>query len=218
MSYSLSEFESKRLLADAQIPVPPERLVATPEEAVRAADHLGYPVVLKLCGRGIAHKTERQLVFLDLVDEDEVHRHGEDLLEQRGAAEEDAKLLVSTMLQGRRELIAGLVRDPQFGPCVMLGLGGIFAEALGDAAFAVAPLKAGDAEDLIDALEHSRILGEFRGEPEVDRAQLGAILEALGRIGLEQPEVRSIDVNPLILVGGRPLVADALVEIEGTPA
>ncbi len=218
MSYSLSEFESKRLLADAQIPVPPERLGATPEEAVRAAEHLGYPVELKLCGRGLAHKTERQLVFLDLVDEDEVHRHGEDLLEQRGAAEEDAKLLVSTMLQGRRELIAGLVRDPQFGPCVMLGLGGIFAEALGDAAFAVAPLKAGDAEDLIDALEHSRILGELRGEPEVDRAQLGALLTALGDIGLERPELRAIDVNPLILVGGRPLVADALVEIEGDPA
>jgi len=214
MTQTLSEFESKQLLAEAGIAVPAQRLVFSAEDAVRAAEDLCYPVVLKLCGRGIAHKTERDLIRLELLEEDEVHIQAEELLARRGPDESDAGVLVTTMIQGRREVIAGLVRDPQFGPCVMLGLGGVFAEALEDVAYAVAPLGAFDADDLIDALEHARILGRFRGEPEVDRAQLDHILETLGRIGLEQPQVRSIDINPLILMGSRPVVADALVELE----
>ena len=218
MGGTLSEFESKRLLAESGIPIPAERLVSSPEEAVLAAEELCYPVALKLCGRGIAHKTERKLVRLDLIDEGDVHAQAEDLLAQRGPGEEDAGVLVSSMVQGRRELIVGLVRDPQFGPCVMLGLGGVFAEALGDVAFAVAPLAPHDAGDLIDALAYAQILGRFRGEPEVDRAALGAILETLGRIGQDRPDVRSIDINPLIVCGSHPVVADALVELDTNPA
>ncbi len=218
MGVTLSEFESKRFLAESGIPIPAERLVSSPEAAVLAAEDLGYPVALKLCGRGIAHKTERDLVRLDLIDEGDVHAQVEDLLAQRAPGEDAAGVLVSSMIQGRRELIVGLVRDPQFGPCVMLGLGGIFAEALGDVAFAVAPLAPHDADDLIDALAYARVLGRFRGEPEVNRAALGGILEALGRIGQDRPEVRSIDINPLIVSGSHPVVADALVELDANPA
>ncbi len=218
MAVTLSEFASKRLLAEAGIPIPVERLVFTPHEALLAAEDLCYPVALKLCGRGIAHKTERNLVRLDLTDEDDVRIQAEDLLAQRASDEADAGVLVSSMIQGRRELIAGLVRDPQFGPCVMLGFGGVFAEALGDVAFAVAPLGPFDADDLIDALAYARVLGRFRGEPQVERRTLGRILEALGRIGVDRPEVRSIDINPLILAGSHPVVADALVELDVDPA
>jgi acetyl-CoA synthetase (ADP-forming) len=217
VSITLSEHESKQLLAEVGIPTPREWLANSPHEAVEAAERIGYPVALKLCGRGIAHKTERHLVRLDLTGEELVHDHAEELLAHRNADEQDAQLLVCPMLQGRREVIAGLVRDPQFGPCVMLGLGGIFAEALHDVAFAVAPLAPGDADDLIDALEHSNLLGSFRGEPPVDRQKLGAVLEGLGRLGLERPEVISIDVNPLVLVGAEPVVVDALVELESAP-
>jgi acetyl-CoA synthetase (ADP-forming) len=152
-------------------------------------------------------------VRLDLTAEELVREHAADLLARRGAGEQDAQLLVAPMLRGRRELIAGMVRDPQFGPCVMLGLGGIFAEALGDVAFAAAPLGPGDADDLIDALRFANVLGEFRGEPAVDRARLSHVLEALARLGAERPDVRSIDVNPLIVVGDAPVVVDALVEL-----
>jgi hypothetical protein len=202
MSYTLSEFESKQLLDACGIRVPPEVLVDDAEQAICAAEQLGYPVVLKLCGRGIAHKSERDLVRLGLAKPSAVGAEAEDLLELRGPEEADA----------------GLLRDPQFGPCVMLGLGGIFAEALDDVAFAVAPLEPWDAEDLIDALEHRRILGELRGEPGVDRKKLGSLLETLGRIGLERPEIRSIDLNPLVVSGAEPVIVDALVEIEGEPA
>jgi acetyl-CoA synthetase (ADP-forming) len=217
MSCTLSEFESKQFLSEAGIPVPPEQLVATSADAVRAAQTLGYPVALKLCGRGISHKTERQLVRLGLSEDDDVRRQAEDLLDRREPGESEARLLVSTMIQGQRELIAGLIRDPQFGPCVMFGLGGVFAEALGDVAFAVAPLEPLDADDLIDAISCTKVLGSFRGEPAADRAQLGQILQTIGRIGLDRPEVLSIDVNPLILAGSHPVVADALVELDGSP-
>ena len=122
------------------------------------------------------------------------------------------------MVSGRRELIAGLMRDAQFGPCVMFGLGGVFAELVKDVVFAVAPLEQNDAEDMINALRHREILDPFRGEPEADLAKLAHILEALGRIGEARPEVLSIDVNPLILSGSEPVVVDALVELEGDPS
>ncbi|MGH7292469.1 MAG: acetate--CoA ligase family protein, partial [Myxococcota bacterium] len=152
---------------------------------------------------------------LGLGDAHAVRGAADALLAARRADDGDAKLLVCKMVGGRREVIAGMVRDPQFGPCVMLGLGGIFAEAVGDVAFAVAPLAKGDAEDLIDALQYKNILGAFRGEPAVDRGKLGAVLEALGRLGAERADIVSIDVNPLILAGDTPVVIDALVELEG---
>jgi acetyl-CoA synthetase (ADP-forming) len=217
VGYTLSEHESKRLLAQFGIPVPEERLVDSAEAAVGAARELGLPVALKLCGRGIAHKTERGLVRLDLRDADAVHTAARELLAARRSDERDARLLVARMRRGRRELIAGLVRDPQFGPCVMLGLGGIFAEALRDVAFAVAPLERGDADDLIGALEHGALLGALRGEPAVDRARLRALLEGLARLGGARPDVRSVDINPLLVDGSEPVVVDALVELEGAP-
>ncbi|HKC52296.1 MAG TPA: acetate--CoA ligase family protein [Myxococcota bacterium] len=216
MSYTLSEHESKQLLRGAGIAIPEDRLVEGADAAVRAAEELGFPVALKLCGRKIAHKTERGLVRLGLGDAASVRAAATALLAARRADDGDARVLVCRMVSGRREVIAGLVRDPQFGPCVMLGLGGIFAEAVGDAAFAVAPLARGDAEDLIDALQYKKVLGPFRGEPAVDRAALAALLESLGRIGAERADVRAIDINPLIVAGDQPVVIDALVELEGS--
>jgi succinyl-CoA synthetase beta subunit len=217
MAHTLSEHESKQLLAEAGIPIPDERLVSSPDEAASAAEELGFPVALKLCGRGIAHKTERNLVRLDVGSAEDVRSQAAELLAQRGSEEAGAAVLVQSMVSGRRELIAGLTRDPQFGPCVMFGLGGVFAELVADVAFAVAPLEEHDAEDLIQALRHRKILEAFRGEPEADLAKLAHILETLGRIGDTRPEVVSIDLNPLILSGSEPVVVDALVEVEGDP-
>jgi acetyl-CoA synthetase (ADP-forming) len=115
------------------------------------------------------------------------------------------------MVHGNRELIAGLVRDEQFGPCVMLGLGGILAEAVADVAFRLAPLEHGDALDLIDDLGAQSLLGEFRGEPAVDREALADTLMALSRIAADS-DIQSVDLNPLIVVEGRPVAVDALVE------
>jgi len=212
---TLSEAESKALLARHGVPVPGEALATTPDEAVEAAGRIGYPVVVKLCGAGIAHKTERGLVKLGLRDADAVRSAAADLLAEARPEDGDVALLVAEMVSGDRELIAGFLRDNEFGPCVMLGIGGIFAEALGDVAFRLAPLDAADAADLVDDLAHQALLGPVRGEPPVDRAALARILLALAEVGDGDERIRSIDLNPLIVAGGLPVAVDALVELDG---
>ncbi len=215
-THTLSEYESKRLLAEYGISVPDQRLASSLDEAVAAADQLGYPVAAKLCGQGIAHKTERGLVRLGLNTAEAVSMAADELFAARRAGEESAAVLVEPMARGNRELIAGLLRDPQFGPCVMFGLGGILAEAVKDVSFAVAPLDATDAEELVDSLGTSDLLGPFRGEPAIDHGALVAILRGLGEIGASRSDVASIDINPLIVCEGQPIVVDALVEIRET--
>jgi acetate---CoA ligase (ADP-forming) subunit beta len=212
---TLSEAESKALLARHGVPVPGEALVATPGEAVEAAERIGYPVVVKLCGAAIAHKTERGLVKLGLSDAAAVEAAAREVLAARRPEDGDVGLLVGAMVSGARELIAGFIRDDGFGPCVMLGIGGIFAEALGDVAFRLAPLDATDAADLIDDLANQALLGAVRGEPPVDREALTRILLALAEVGGGDERIRSIDLNPLIVAGGVPVAVDALVELDG---
>ena len=212
---TLSEAESKALLARHGVPVPGEALVATPDEAVNAAEDIGYPIAVKLCGAALAHKTERGLVRLGLGDGAAVQAAADELLAAARPEDGDVGLLVAAMVQGSRELIAGFIRDNEFGPCVMLGIGGIFAEALGDVAFRLAPLDAVDAADLIDDLANQALLGPVRGEPPVDRAALTRILLALADVGDGDERIRSIDLNPLIVAGGVPVAVDALVELDG---
>ncbi|MCZ7525938.1 MAG: acetate--CoA ligase family protein [Acidimicrobiia bacterium] len=210
---TLSEAESKRLLHGHGLPVLHERVVAGADAAVEAAGALGYPVVVKLCGRAIAHKTERGLVRLGLTDASAVARAATELLAAARPEDGAVELLVAPMVRGARELIAGLVDDPQFGPCVMLGVGGVLTEALGDVVFRLAPLDPADAQEMIDDLSTRALLGPFRGEPPIDRAALVDVLVALGRLPAVAPGVVAVDLNPLIVVDGRPVAVDALVEV-----
>ncbi len=210
---TLSEAESKAVLSRHGVPVVEERLVASPDEAVAAARDLGFPVVAKLCGRTIAHKTERGLVRLRLDSDDAVRSAAAELLGAATPEDGEVGLLVGRMLRGNRELIAGVVRDEQFGPTVMLGVGGIFAEALADVAFRLAPLERVDALDLIDSLRTQALFGAFRGEPAIDRDRLVDILLGLSAVAVEEGDVASVDVNPLIVVDGVPVAVDALVEV-----
>ncbi|MET0324728.1 MAG: acetate--CoA ligase family protein [Ilumatobacteraceae bacterium] len=211
---TLSESESKALLADYGVPMAGERLAATPDDAVAAADELGYPVVAKLNGDAIAHKTERGLVRLGLADGPAVRLAAADLLAAATPDDGDVVVLVAPMIRGNRELIAGVLRDPQFGPTVMLGVGGILAEADADVVFRPAPVDVVTAHEMIDQLATQRLLDAFRGEAPVDRAALAEILVGLGRVAAERPDVNSVDVNPLIVSPeGAPVAVDALVEL-----
>jgi acyl-CoA synthetase (NDP forming) len=216
---TLSEAASKRLLARFGVPVLDERTVATADDAIAAANDIGYPVVVKLCGPAIAHKTERGLVRLNLRDAGAVRDAAQTLLGAATAADGDTELLIAPMVRGNRELIAGLVSDPQFGPCVMLGVGGILAEALGDVAFRTVPVTDAEAAALVDDVRTQALFGPFRGEPPVDRAALAAVVRGLSDLAVAEPQVHSVDVNPLIVVNGRPVAVDALVETapEGAP-
>jgi len=215
---TLSEAASKRLLAAHGIPVLDERTASSVEEAGEAAEALGYPVVVKLCGPAIAHKTERGLVRLGIADRDGVESAARDLLAAATPEDGDVEILVAPMARGSRELIAGVATDAQFGSCVMVGIGGVLAEALGDVEFGLVPLSDADADDLIDGLRTQGLLGAFRGEPPLDRAALRAVLVGLSRLAETDPSIISVDVNPLIVVDGRPVAVDALVERAVAPA
>ncbi len=210
---TLSESASQAMLADYEIPAVPHRLVVDGAMARAAGEELGYPVVAKLCGDTIAHKTERGLVRLGLGDGEALAAATEELLAAATLADGDVTVLVAPMVSGARELIAGMVRDPQFGPTVLVGIGGVIAEALGDVAIRLAPLEPIDAREMLDDLAAQRLLGPFRGEPPVDREAVAAIIEGLARLAIERPDIQSVDLNPLIISGGRPIAVDALVEV-----
>ena len=212
---TLSESRSRLLVSEAGIPVSNWETADSTQEAVSLAKNLGFPLVVKLCGDEIAHKTERGLVRLNLNTEEGVEEAADELLSSVTADDGEVTLLVSEQIRGNRELIVGLVRDEQFGPCVMLGIGGILAEAVADVAFRLAPLSRSEASDLIDDLSMQSLLGPFRGEPAVDREALINVLCVLGDLGSDQ-EILSVDLNPLIVTNGVPIAVDALVEtVEG---
>ena len=212
-TYTLSEAESKRLLAGHGVPIAPEAVVDDPEAAVVAAAGLGFPVVAKLCGDSIAHKTERGLVRLGLVDSAAVQAAAGELLSLATVDDGPVQVLVAPMIKGSREFIAGLHNDPVFGMTVMLGVGGVLAEAIKDVCFRLVPISESDANEMIDDLRSQALLGPFRGEPEVDRASLVAVLMGLSAAAQADQRIVSVDLNPLIIADGRPVAVDALVEL-----
>lgn len=211
---TLSEAGSKELLGAFGVPFPAEHVVTTADDAVAAAEALGGPVVVKLGGDAIAHKTERGLVRLQLVGAEAVRDAATELLAAATPDDGEVHLLVAPMLRATRELIAGLHRDEQFGTTVMLGVGGILAEAVADVAFRLVPITRTDAEEMIDDLATQALLGAFRGEPAVDRGAVVDVLLGLSQAAEARPDVVAADLNPLLIVDGRPVAVDALVEVE----
>ena len=209
---TLSEYEAKQFLKTYQIPVTRERAVTDKEGLKAAIEEIGFPLVLKGCASTIAHKTGKGLIEVDIRNMAEALSAFQNIM--ANMIEEDSQVLVQEMIKGQRELVVGLTRDPQFGPCVMFGLGGIFTEVLKDISFRVAPLEKRDALEMMSEIKAHKILDAVRGMPEADRDLLADILINVGRIGLENDAVKEIDINPLILSGSKPVAVDALVVLE----
>lgn len=209
---TLSEFDSKKVLEAYSIPVTREKIAKSLAEAKQIALGIGYPVVLKGSSSTLTHKTELNMIELNIKDEkglEEAYKS----IEERGRGKIDG-ILVQQMIKGEREFVAGLIRDPQFGPCVMFGLGGIFTEVLKDVTFRVAPLEMRDALEMMNEIKARKLLDQFRGKPAVNRDVLANALINLGRIGLEIPEIAEIDINPLIIFNDIPVAVDALVVLK----
>ncbi len=212
--YTLSEYESKRILSAYGIPVTEEALVDRIENLPTAAKKIGYPLVIKACSSAISHKTETGLVRLDIRNETEVLAAYKEVVDRMEG--DHKQVLVQQMIKGQRELMVGMIRDPQFGPCVMFGLGGVFTEVLNDTVFRVAPLKKSDAFEMMAEIRGRKILGEVRGMESVDKNDLAKILVSVGRIGVENDRIREIDINPVIIAAGKPVAVDALVILLGS--
>ncbi|MFM7046409.1 MAG: acetate--CoA ligase family protein [Actinomycetota bacterium] len=210
---TLSEHDSKELLAKYGARVSRERTVATPNEAVRVANDIGFPVVAKLVGERLAHKSERGLVKLGLRDAAAVESASLDLLARRRDEDGDVSILIAEQVQGSRELIVGMVRDPLFGVVVLVGAGGVTAEAINDTQMRLAPIVRQDLDAMLDQLATREVFGEFRNQREVNRDTLWGIVDAVARAALADSSVSSIDVNPVIVTAqGDAVVVDALVE------
>jgi acetate---CoA ligase (ADP-forming) subunit beta len=209
---TLSEHESKQLLREYGIPVTREIEVFSLVSLRNAVKEIGFPLVIKGNGPKLSHKTERNLVRVDIRSEEEaVKSFKEIMLEIKN---DEGTVMVQEMIKGQRELVAGLVRDIQFGPCVMFGLGGIFTEILKDIVFRVAPIEKTDAFEMIQGIKSRKILESIRGLPPADLNALANIIINLGKIGLEQKNVKEIDINPIILNGSNPIAVDALVVLQ----
>jgi acyl-CoA synthetase (NDP forming) len=205
----LSEYESKLLLAQYGIPVTREIVVEHETDLISAAQDIGYPLVLKGCSSEISHKTETNVIRLDIrTDEEASTAFRQIKANMNGRA---GGVLVQEMVKGQRELMAGLTRDPQFGPCVMFGLGGIFTEILKDVSFRLAPLKRLDALDMMQEIKGHKILEAVRGMEPVNTDIMAQVLISLGDIGVENDPIKEIDINPLIIRSGKPVAVDALV-------
>lgn len=203
----LDEYRAKRIFAAYGIPVTREALVRTLAEALEAAGTIGYPVVLKGCSPEILHKTEQGMVLLDLKNEDELVRAFRTLRSRNG----EIPVLVAEMLRGDREFMAGMTSAPGFPPCILFGLGGVFAEALKDHQVRLAPLSVEDAFEMMDSLQSRKLLTAYRGMKAVNRESLASLLAALGRLALDFPAIREMDLNPILIVDGEPRVADGLI-------
>jgi len=212
---TLSEYESKQVLEAYRIPVTREALVHDVKDLSKAAREIGYPLVLKGCSSDISHKTEKGLIRVDIRNEGEATAAFEEIM--AGMDGKEGAVLVQEMVKGERELVIGLTRDPQFGPCVMFGLGGIFTEILKDISFRIAPLEKRDALDMMQDIKGRKILGAVRGMEAADLDILADILIKVGQIGMENDGIKEIDINPVILCGSKPVAVDALVVLEPGP-
>jgi len=206
---TLTEFESKQVLSQYGIPVAREFLCYTMAEMQKAAQEIGFPLVLKGYSPALAHKTEKDLIRLDIRNMGEAENAFNELLER--IQDQGKAILVQEMVKGKRELLAGMTRDPQFGPCVLFGLGGIFTEVLEEVSFRVAPLDKRQALDMMEETKAKKMLESFRGMEAADKDLLVHILIQLGQLGLDQEKIKEIDINPLILSGSKPVAVDALV-------
>ena len=210
----IDEHVSKQILSAYGIPTVTEKVVTDEKEAFTLSAELGFPLVMKGLLPGYAHKTESGLVRMGLQTQKDVSDAFDFLTGKLLESETGGKIILQRQLPEGIEIIAGLLDDPQFGKCVMCGFGGILAEIIGDSEFAIAPVNVSEALDLISRLKNQKLLDGFRSFPAIDRTQLANILVRIGQIGLDNPQIKEIDINPLLKSDQGLMAVDALIVLK----
>jgi acyl-CoA synthetase (NDP forming) len=212
----LTEVEAKQLLAEAGLPVVETRFAASRDEAVAVAGQLGYPVVLKVVSAQIAHKSDVGGVKLNLASADEVAVAFDAIMAAARKAAPDATIdgvSVQRMAEPGIEVIAGMSTDPQFGPVLMFGLGGVLVEVLKDVAFRVVPITGRDARQMIREIQGFPVLQGYRGQAPADLDALEALLLKLSTFIEGHPQVAELDLNPVFAYANGALAVDARIAL-----
>ncbi|GAB6101390.1 acetate--CoA ligase family protein [Thermococcus atlanticus] len=214
---SLVEFEAKEILKAYGLPVPEEKLAKTLDEALKYAEEIGYPVVLKLMSPQILHKSDAKVVLLNIKNPEELRQKWEEIHENARRYRPDAEILgvlVAPMLKVGKEIIIGVTEDPQFGHALMFGLGGIFVEVLKDVTFRIIPIEEKDAWKMLREIKSYPILAGARGEPPAD---MKAIVDLMLRVSKLVDDLRDyikeMDLNPVFVYpeGEGAVVVDARI-------
>jgi acetyltransferase len=206
------EFEAQQILRAYGLPTPRTKLARTSDEAVAAAEEIGYPVVLKIASPDISHKTDVGGVAVNLVNAREVMESFKEITARAQRLRRDAYIagcLVQEMAPpGVREVIIGFKRDEQFGPMLMFGLGGVYVEIMKDISFKLAPLSKQDAFEIVREIKSYMLLKGLKGEKPVNFAALERIIVVMSRLALDLPEVLEAEFNPILVNNERAMVAD----------
>lgn len=210
----LNEVESKELLEQNGVRTSGARLAGTAGQAVEIADAIGYPVVLKILSPDIAHKSDVGGVALNLADAGAVRDAFEAMMRSVQAAQPTAHIDgVSVQRQSApgTEVIVGMSKDPQFGPVIMVGLGGVLVEVLRDVAFRLVPLEPRDARDMLHEIKGFPLLEGYRGSPPADLAALESLILNVSRFVEAHPEIEELDLNPVFAYPDGAVAVDARV-------
>jgi acyl-CoA synthetase (NDP forming) len=213
----LLEPEAKTLCQEYGIPVTKFKVATSVEEAVKFAEGIGYPVVLKIVSPEVIHKFDVGGVVLNLKNASEVKDAYDRIIKSVRKHKPEAKIvgvLVQEMAPASTEVIVGATKDPQFGPALMFGLGGIFVEVLKDVTFRIAPITESDAREMITEVKAYPILKGFRGQPPADIDAIAKILLSTSKLVMQHPEIKELDLNPIIVYEKGAKTVDARVILE----
>ena len=214
---ALTEVEAKELLATAGINVAPTKLATSKQEAASIAKTLGFPVVLKIVSPDVLHKSDAGGVKLNLNSEAEVGNAYDAIMTSIKAKLPSAKILgiaVQKMARPGTEVIIGMSKDPQFGPVLMFGLGGIFVEIMKDVSFRIVPLTKRDADEMIHEIKGFPVLTGYRGQEVASLAHLQDMLLKVSEFAEKNPEVKELDLNPVLAYKDGAIAVDARVILE----
>jgi len=213
----LTEIEAKQVLEEAGVPVSPARLARTRDEAMQLAASLGYPIVLKIVSPQITHKSDVGGVALNLASSDEVGAAFDRVVASAKQHEPNATIdgvAVQRMEKQGVEVIIGMTKDPQFGPVLMFGLGGVLVEVLKDVAFRVVPLDARDARQMVHEIKGYPLLEGYRGHDPADVAKLEQLLLKVSAFVEAHPEVAELDLNPVFAYKDGAIAVDARIVLD----
>jgi acyl-CoA synthetase (NDP forming) len=216
----LLEPEAKTVCIEYNIPVTNFRMAKTPEEAVSFSEEIGYPIVFKIVSPDVLHKFDVGGVILNIKNQEDARKAYNKILENLTKLKPNAKIkgiLVQEMAPASTEVIVGSIKDPQFGPTLMFGLGGTFVEVMKDVAFRIAPITKDDAKEMISEVKAYPILRGYRGQPPLDIGNIVKILLTTSRLVMNYPEIKELDLNPVMVYEKGAKTVDARIILEQNP-